>query len=140
MESLSYLKPLIIPRCYSSDTSQPTAIDLHVFGDASEPGFGAVAYLRFIYSDSVRIAFVMAKSRVSPQQFVSIPRLELCAALLGVRLHEIVKRELRLPIRRSVFWSDSTTYLSWISSKNCKCHIYVANRVGEILESTEPAQ
>ena len=51
MESLSSLKPLIIPRCYSPDTSQPTAIDLHVFGDASEPGFGAVAYLLFVYSD-----------------------------------------------------------------------------------------
>ena len=77
---------------------------------------------------------------VSPQKFVSIPRLELCAALLAVRLHAIVKKELRFPIRHSIFWSDSTTTLSCISSKQCKFQIYVANRVGQVLESTEPSQ
>ena len=82
----------------------------------------------------------MTKSRVSPQKFVSIPSLELCAALLAVRFHSIVKKELRLPVRRSIFWSDSTTTLSWISSGHCKFNIYVANRVGEIRDSTEPAQ
>ena len=82
----------------------------------------------------------MAKSRVAPQKSVSIPHMELRAALLGVRLHDTVNKELRLPIRRSTFWSDSTSTLSWISSKRCKFHVYVANRVGEILETIEPSQ
>ena len=89
-----------------------------------------VAYLGFTYDRSTELAFVMAKSRVSPKIFVH-PRLELCAALLAV-LHAIVKKELRFPIRHSVFWSDSTATLSWISLKHCKFHVCVANRVGAI--------
>jgi len=138
VDGLSSLQPLAIPRCYTLD--DPIAVDLHTFADALELGFGAVTYLRFVHERNIELAFVMAKSRVSPQKFVSIPRLELCAALLAVRLHAIVKKELRFPIRHSIFWSDSTTTLSWISSKHCKFHIYVANRVGEVLESTEPSQ
>ena len=140
VDGLTSLKPLTIPRCYTRITDLPTAIDLHTFADASELGFGAIIYLRFTFENSVELAFVMAKSHVAPQKFFTIPRLKLCAALLGVRLHDTVRKELRLPIRQSTFWSDSTTTLSWITSKRCKFHVYVANRVGEILETTEPSQ
>ena len=140
VDGLSSLKPLAIPRCYTRNTDSSIAIDLHTFADASELGFGAITYLRFIFENSVELAFVRAKSRVAPQKFISIPRLELWVALLGVRLHDTVRKELCLPIRRSTIWSDSITTLTWISSKYCKFHVDVAIRVGKILESTEPSQ
>ena len=51
-----------------------------------------------------------------------------------------IERTLDLVLQWSIFWADSTTTLNWISSKRCKFHVYVANRVGEILETTEPSQ
>ena len=81
----------------------------------------------------------MAKSRVAPLKYVSIPRLELLEAVMGIRLASTIKQELRIPIKRTVYWSDSTTVIRWINSTSCRFHIFVGNRVGEILESSDPA-
>ncbi len=64
-----------------------TAIELNIFGDASEMGFGAVSYVRFVYPDgSADVKFIISKSRVVPLKFMTIPRLELNAAVLAARL------------------------------------------------------
>ena len=49
-------------------------------------------------------------------------------------------KELRIKVDKIYFWTDSTTVLRWLHSKTCRYHIYVANRVGEILESSKPNQ
>ena len=110
LDGLSSLKPLTIPRCYARNMDPPIAIDLHTFADSSELGFRAIVYLCFTFENGVNLAFVMAKSRVAPQKFISVPRLEQFTALLGVRLYNTVRKELRLPVW--CFWSDSTTTLS----------------------------
>ena len=108
-------------------------MELHIFVDASESAFGAIAFLRFIQPDGIQIAFFMAKTRVVPIKYVSIPRLELCAALLAARLASVISKEIRFKIDQTIYWSDSTTVLRWIYSPHYRFHVYVGNRIGEIL-------
>ena len=120
---MSSLRPLIIPRCYNVESASSLGIGLHIFADASELAFGAVGFLRFDRPDGVKTSFVLAKSRVAPLKYVSIPRLELCAALLAARLSKVIKSELRLKVDQITFWSDSTTVLRWINSLHCRFHV-----------------
>jgi Pao retrotransposon peptidase len=85
-------------------------------------------------------SFVMSKCRVAPIHHLTIPRMELSAALLGVRLAKMIKQELRLRIDDETYWSDSSTVLRWIYSTHCRYHTWVANRVGEILTLTDAKQ
>ena len=66
---------------------------------------------------------------------LSIPKLELQAALLATRLKEDVLKALTIPVSNTFMWTDSTTVLQWLNSGS-KQPTFVANRIGEILEST----
>ena len=118
-KSLSSLSSLSVPRCMIHD-DVVHRLQLHTFSDASERGLGAVVYLGIIGPDRVNVSFVMAKLRVTPLKYVSMPWLELCAALMAVRLTNIVKAELKIEVARCVFWTDSTTGLRWINAKTCR--------------------
>ena len=92
-----------------------------MFSDASEKAFGAIGYLRFELLDGqVKVALVKAKTRIAPLKYVSIPRLELCACLLSVRLVNVIKREIHIPIRRVTLFTDSTTNLCWFNFLHCR--------------------
>ena len=106
--------------------------ELHVFADASEYTMCAVAYLR--------LAFVIGKCRVAPMRHLSIPRLELQAAVMAVRLKEQIVKEHESKIQICNFWTDSTTVLQWIQSSHRKQQVFVANRVAEILDTTNVSQ
>lgn len=112
---LTSLPKITLPRCYLSagmDTLT-TSHDVHIFCDASESSYAAVAYLRSQNpQNQVEIAFLLARSRVAPKKQLSIPRLELCAALMGAQLHQVLKSELTLPVRQTFLWTDSSTVLS----------------------------
>ena len=71
---------------------------------------------------------------------LSIPRLELQAAVMAVRLKEQIVKEHELKIQSCNFWSDSTTVLQWIHSPQRKQLVFVANRVAEILDTTNVSQ
>ena len=57
--------------------------ELHLFCDASENGHGAVGYLRVVNPGSAKCSFLWGKGKVNPLKAVSIPRLELVAAVLA---------------------------------------------------------
>ena len=104
LTDLSALRVFELPRCLYSNAPQDVRVELHVFGDASEKGFAAVCYVRYALPDGrIEVAFVMSKARVAPLRQLSIPRLDLQAALLAVRLADTVKRELTLCISKTVF-------------------------------------
>lgn len=67
---------------------------------------------------------------------LSIPRLELCAALVGSRLYEKVILAIDVPIQSSYFWSDSTIVLQWMKSPPRTWKTFVANRISEIQSTT----
>ncbi len=111
--------------------------DLHVFSDASESSYGAVTYLRTEDQlGNIHLSFVLARSRVAPKRVLSMPRLELCAAVIGAQLANLLKKELTLSLRHTVLWTDSTTVLSWIQSESCHFKVFVGTRVAEIHELT----
>ena len=141
ISTLPSLENLKIPRCLCLTTSKPVSQEIHILSDASELGFGAVAYLLSRYPDpSSNLSFIMSKSRVAPMKQLSIPRLELQGAMLGLRLAVTISSEIKIPLSDITFWTDSQTVLQWIHSKNCKFHTFVAHRIGEIVSETNRSQ
>ncbi|XP_043862794.1 uncharacterized protein LOC120457848 isoform X2 [Drosophila santomea] len=117
------------------------AVELHVFVDASQAAFAAVAYWRVTYEDDdVQVSFVSAKTKCAPMRTMTIPRLELQAAVLGTRLMNTVKEEHSVVITDLVLWTDSKTVLRWIGSTHRRYKQFVGNRVAEILESSKVSQ
>lgn len=79
IEELHLLEQFNVPRHLQINLKNQ--IVLIGFADASEMAYGACIYFRTINDEKVNISLVCSKSKVSPLKTVSIPRLELCAAL-----------------------------------------------------------
>ncbi|XP_062708631.1 uncharacterized protein LOC134288289 [Aedes albopictus] len=126
-----------IPRCYHISSATVYDVELHTFVDASENAFAAVSYVRFSSGDQIECSLVAAKTRVAPLKFQSIPRLELQAAILGVRLAQTVVDSLSTRFKRRIYWTDSRDVLCWINSDHRRFTQFVAHRVSEILDATE---
>ncbi|XP_071056054.1 uncharacterized protein [Onthophagus taurus] len=132
---LELLSVIRLPRLMIPDNS--SSLQLHVFCDASQVGYCAVAYLRSQYSSQVvSTSFVCAKSRVAPLKVISVPRLELCGATL---LADLVKNVLEylsptIKIDSVTAWTDSQVVLNWINSEPCTWKVFIANRVSHIQE------
>ncbi|GBP12681.1 hypothetical protein EVAR_10326_1 [Eumeta japonica] len=135
LDEVRKLSQLRIPRCYALRTSK---IELHVFGDASEHAYAAVAYWRAVRPDgTVHLALVAGKSRVAPNKVMSIPRLELQAALLACRLATNIQKEHGIAEERRVLWCDSKTVLRWIRSDPRAYKPFVAHHLAELDERSD---
>ncbi|XP_055591140.1 uncharacterized protein LOC129743191 [Uranotaenia lowii] len=80
--------------------------------------------------------FVDANQGCTAEAVIYIPRLELLAAVLGVRIRKTIESEHSLEVKQTFFWSDSSTVLAWIRSDLRKYSLYVGHRINEILESS----
>ncbi|XP_050684778.1 uncharacterized protein LOC126979511 isoform X3 [Leptidea sinapis] len=129
--TLPLLNNIEIPRWISCDS--PIKLQLHVFTDASERAYGACVFVRSIHADgSVHVHLLSSKSKVAPIKPATMPRLELCAALMGARLHSKVLQSLTLKFNESVFWCDSTIVLGWLSMTPSNLKPFVRHRISEI--------
>ncbi|XP_057366727.1 uncharacterized protein LOC130687571 [Daphnia carinata] len=139
-QSLPNLARITIPRCLVKE-ERPTKQQVHIFADASQLGFGAVAYVRTTYaSERVGVSFIMAKTHVAPLKQLSIPRLELQGAVEALHLAILICREMNLDLSQITFHVDSQTVLRWIHSANVKYEVFVGNRIGKILMNTNCRQ
>uniref|UniRef100_A0A182KGD8 Uncharacterized protein n=1 Tax=Anopheles christyi TaxID=43041 RepID=A0A182KGD8_9DIPT len=134
---LPAVQKVTVPRCYRHLYSTSAKIELHLFCDANENGMTALAYLRFEEGENIECALVGSKTRVAPLKCLSIPRLELQAAVIGARLANTIRRCHRLEISRTVFWTDSRNVLSWLHSDHMRNNQFVAFRVGELWKSKD---
>lgn len=135
---IKLLENIIIPRRVLDDN--PTKTELHGFCDASENAYAACIYLRSVNSEEkYTVKLLCAKSRIAPIKMVSLPRLELCGAILLVHLTQEASQALTIQLQNIYYWSDSMIALSWISNEANKWHTFVANRVAEINRITNGA-
>ncbi|XP_038074806.1 uncharacterized protein LOC119742710 [Patiria miniata] len=135
------LQSLSIKRCYKpADFGEVQTAQLHHFSDASTCGYGQCSYLRLTNSEGrVHCTLVMGKSRVAPLKPVTIPRLELTAAVVSVRVSSFLKKELNLNYEE-FFWTDSSVVLGYIGNDSKRFHVFVANRIRLIRDVSSPSQ
>ena len=112
--------------------------ELHVFCDSSEKAYGCCIYLKVDESKGKCVSLVMARSKVAPVKRVTLPRLELLAALLGARLLNFTRKALELPADINyIIYTDSMIALSWIKGVPTRWKPFVSNRVREIQTLTD---
>ncbi|XP_054723952.1 uncharacterized protein LOC129234086, partial [Uloborus diversus] len=131
LEELYLLEQVTVPRYVLQSQSE---FELHAFCDSSEKAYCAVIYIRCVSNSSVRVTLLTSKTRVAPLKVQSLPRLELCAALLLTNLLHSTLPHLNLPIKLKCAWSDSKIALAWIYSEPRRWQPFVANRVAQIQE------
>ena len=136
--ALPLLQNLHIDRRYFKEKT--TAVELHMFSDASTIGYGACAYFRSPVQGQIVTSLVTGKSRVAPVKSVSVPRLELQAAVTATRLAAQIKRECEFEIKRTVYWTDSQVVLAFIRNNTKRFKTFVANRLTIIHEHTKPSE
>ncbi|XP_018407682.1 PREDICTED: uncharacterized protein LOC108783580 [Cyphomyrmex costatus] len=119
--------------------SDHTELELCGFADASEKAYGACVYVRSkISQETYKASLLCAKSRVAPLKNLSLPRLELCAALLLAQLMHKILESVSIVFTHVYYWSDSTIILSWIKSPPRRWNTFVANRVSAIQDFSDP--
>ncbi|XP_045026268.1 uncharacterized protein LOC116917407 [Daphnia magna] len=127
-----------IERCLFPEEDDIVESQLHTFGDASEEAYATVVYIRNQYRcGKIIIRIVKASSKLAPKKSLSVPKLELNAALLSARVAATVQNCLTHSIDHRYFWTDSSTVRNWIRATASFYQIFVANRVGEIQTLTE---
>ncbi|CAB4018618.1 Hypothetical predicted protein [Paramuricea clavata] len=116
-EEIKYLENLAIPICYVElPMNQYSRLKLHAFGDASELAYASALYLQALsVKRHVSTSLFMSKTRIAPVKRVTLPRLELTAAVITARLCTYVRNALDCPIDRTVCWTDNSSTIHWFT-------------------------
>ena len=135
--SLSSGGLLAVPRSFTPrGFGRVVTRELHVFADASCDAIGSVMYTRCTNEQGkVHVAFVTGASRVAPHSAVTIPRLELCAAVEAANYAKELSYELQFKPDSVTFYSDSNVVLAYIKNDERRFSRYVTRRVNQIISS-----
>ena len=138
--ALPRLEQFSVARCLKSKNfGSVVSKQVHSFSDASLIGYGQVSYLRQVNDKGeIFCAFLMGKSRLTPLKPVTIPRLELTAAVLSAKIGSMMKEELE--ISEDIYWTDSTTVIKYVNNEQARFQTFVANRVQAIRDRTKVDQ
>lgn len=136
-EELLLLTNFRLPRWLRTQTDD-SLVELHGFCDASNVAYAAVVYLRVISkSGDIHVNIIGAKTKVAPVKQISVPRLELCGAVLLAKLLMEIAEVMDIPKTQIRAWTDSTVVLAWLNKHPSTWKTFVANRVSEILSTLE---
>ncbi|XP_063964979.1 uncharacterized protein LOC135156433 [Lytechinus pictus] len=136
------LESISIPRCYKpTNFKSIKSIQFHYFTDASTSGYGQCTYMRLTdVTDKVHCTLVIGKSRVAPLKSVTVPRLELTAAVVAAKVKKFLEAELKFDDAEHVFWTDSRVVLGYINNTDKRFHVFVANRIQQIRDFSRPPE
>ena len=139
---MSDLESIFIPRCYHPNRpGEMNTSEIDAFSDASDKAIATVMYLKVTNTaGDVKVSFLFAQARLSPKKATTIPRPELCAAVLSAQAAKRIIRELQLNINEVVFYTDSKVVLGYIQNEKRRFYVYVANRVQLIRSISHPSQ
>ena len=138
-DNLPALSDVHLPRFYQHPQHKLVEQELHGFSDASLKACGAVVYLRSTYENHPpTLALVIGKTKVAKKNPPTIPKLELCGAVLLTKLLNHVASVLQIPVHQINAWTDSSIVLAWLDGRPREFKQFVANRVSFILEHTRP--
>ncbi|XP_029164171.1 uncharacterized protein LOC114935491 [Nylanderia fulva] len=109
------------------------SIELHGFADASQVAYAAVVFLRVTtLSGHTTVSLLAGRSKVAPIKPLTIPRLELSAAVLLARLIEFIRKSLHFTKMPVHCWTDSSIVLAWLNKHPSHWKTFVSHRVTEI--------
>ena len=138
-DQLHLLSQKQLPRCYYRTDSPPLTKELHGFSDASLKAYGAVIYIRSTYlNHPPMLSLVISKTTVAKLKPSTVPRQELCGAVLLTELLTEVKAILDIPDANVYAWTDSSIVLSWLDGHPRDYKVFVSNCVSFILQATSP--
>lgn len=113
-DQLSDITDFYIRRRYCSHSMCSNSVQLCGFSDASERAYSAVIYARCVHKNKVQSYFVCSKTRVAPLRELTIPKIELCGALLLAELMNKISLILNVPKTNIICFTDSTIVLCWL--------------------------
>jgi len=132
-ELLSRFKGTVItlPRFYFDSEDKQDSYVLYEFCDASTDVYAAVVYLRTGVEST---CFIASKTRVSPLNQQTTPRLELLSCLLLAKLISHVLEALTtvIDVQIGSWFTDSKVALYWIKGEGKQWKQFVHNRVTDI--------
>ena len=130
LTNLSKINHISLPRWYGFTFVNTSCIELHIFAVASNSAFGTVAIFIYKKQDTVKCSFGLSKSHLIPANSkISIPRLELQAAVMATRLKVSLLEEIKENITQLFLLSDSKTVLNHLRNKD--------REILEIIKHTE---
>ena len=107
----------VSPLLQLENFGEPVRAEIHSFSDASDSGIGQISYLRMVnHRGEVRVSFLLAKSRVALLKPISIPRLELTAAVISVNVATMLKSELDNETIQCYYYTDSEVVIGYINN------------------------
>ncbi|XP_065360529.1 uncharacterized protein LOC135954335 [Calliphora vicina] len=136
---MQHIKDLKIPRWFNFQMGD--IIELHGFADSSQLAYAASIYIRIIkHNGTISTCLLSSKTRVTPIKQISLPRLELCAAHLMVKLMAKIKNTFGFHDVPTYGWTDSTVVLAWISDHPVRWKTFIANRTSYIIDKLPATQ